>query len=85
MGQSKEQARKTSEVRTSLVKGRMRLGAVERSIPMCSDLSGYGPHRLMCLHTWSIGSGIIEGVPLLEKVWPYWRKCITVVVGFVVS
>lgn len=66
MGQSTEQAGKTSEVRASLVKERLCLGAVERSRPMRSDLSGYGPHRLMCLHTWSIGSGIVGGVPLLE-------------------
>lgn len=66
MGQSKEQAGKTSEVRKSLVKERLCLGAVERSRPTWSDLNGYGPHRLMCMQTWSIGSGIIKGVPLLE-------------------
>ena len=31
------------------------------------------------------GMALLEGVALLEYVWPYWRKCITVEAGFEVS
>jgi hypothetical protein len=46
----------------------------------------------MCLNAWPIGSGAIRGcgfvgvgVALLEWVWSFWRKCVTVEVGFEVS
>ena len=31
------------------------------------------------------GMAVLEDVALLEYVWPYWRKCITVEAGFEVS
>ena len=47
-----------------------------------AGLNKFGPHKLMCLNVWSMGSGIIKmcgfvggGVALLEEVWPCWRRC----------
>ena len=31
------------------------------------------------------GVALLGGVALLEEVWPCWRKCVTVEVGFEVS
>ena len=42
------------------------------------SLNVIGPRNLM-------GSGILGGIALLEKAWPSWRKCVTVVAGFEVS
>ena len=50
----------------------------QESVYHCGNLNGTGPHK-------PIGSGIFEGVALLEWVWTCWRKYITVGAGFEVS
>jgi hypothetical protein len=44
---------------------------------------GIAPRRLKSLNAWSIGFVTIKRFAL--KVWPCWRKCVTVGMGFEVS
>jgi hypothetical protein len=56
----------------------------------------YGSHRLICLNKpigareWNVmvcicsaqGAAPLEGMTLLEQMWPCWSRCVTVGVGF---
>jgi hypothetical protein len=45
-------------------------------------LTRNGPHRLMCLNAWPIGSSTLGGLALLKEVWPCWKKYAILGVGF---
>jgi hypothetical protein len=41
--------------------------------PICGGLNENGPHRLMCLNSWFLVSGLVwEG----RNLWPYQRRCV---------
>lgn len=45
------------------------------SLPVCGDLSKYGPYRFMCLIAWPIVSGTIMGWGLIGKGVAFWSLC----------
>jgi hypothetical protein len=54
-------------------------GVSPKGLSLCGDLNRFGPHRLMCLNAWPIGSGIIRrgdlvgiGMALLEEAFHCW-------------
>ena len=52
---------------------------------LCGRLNSYGPHRLLWLNSWPIGSGTIKRCDLVGIGMALLKKCVTVGVGIAIS